>query len=139
MTILIVEDEEPLARIYCRYLSTRGHSVDYVGRGYEALSIVERRPPELMIVDLALPDMNGIGFAHHARARGYLGLIILMSGAIDLNQQGLQWLADHPIEADFAACIMKPIRLDELGSLVERLIGSQTASQEGPQEEGQVG
>jgi DNA-binding response OmpR family regulator len=128
--ILFVEDEEPLARVFCKTLITHGYDAEYVGAGPEALSVIARRCPDLVITDFLLPGISGIEIARRARIAGYAGPIVLMSGAIDTREGLEQQLAETAV--DFAGRIMKPIRLEELVSLVERLTGRSAERKEVP-------
>src|SRR3954452_13041134 len=86
MAILIVEDEEPLARLYSQILNNQGFKAEYVSDSEQALSIIERRNPELVITDLAIGGrLNGIEMAMEARTKGYKGPIALVTGAVDLQ------------------------------------------------------
>ncbi len=58
-TILIVEDDKVLLRLLCKKLEYFGFNVEGVSSGTEALHRIVRRPPELMLLDYYLPDMNG--------------------------------------------------------------------------------
>lgn len=118
--ILIVDDEEPLARAYCRILNAYGFNAEYTGMGGYALSIIERRNPELVIVDLLLPDMNGIEMSERARERGYSGPIMLVSGAINPLDDNLRFLASRMEAFDFAEKKQKPIMTPELVEIASR-------------------
>lgn len=141
MTILIVEDEEPMARIFCRALTSHGFEAEYVGDGKAALSILERRPPEMIVVDLGLPGcLNGIEVAQRARAQGYAGPIVLMSGAVDVKEDGIEdHISKETTGIEFAGKLLKPIRLEELICLVEQLTGRPAERQEIGERVGPVG
>lgn len=128
--ILFIEDEEPLARVFCKTLATHGFEAEYVGNGLEGISVIERRPPEVLFVDFIMPGMNGVEFAQRARASGYAGPIVLMSGAVDIRERWLEPLFEQTAVMDFAERMVKPIRLEELVSLVERLTGRPAQRQE---------
>jgi signal transduction histidine kinase len=57
--ILIVEDDEGIAALARRHLQRAGHEVCVCRKGEEALAAINAEPPELMVLDFALPDMTG--------------------------------------------------------------------------------
>lgn len=57
--ILIVEDEESLLKLESLLLTTRGYKVQGVGNGQEALDCVANRKPDLMLLDIMLPGVDG--------------------------------------------------------------------------------
>ncbi|MBF3912864.1 response regulator, partial [Burkholderia pseudomallei] len=58
--VLVVEDDEPLRRVLCNYLSGHGMAVDGVGTAAAAAESVGRREYEMVLLDLGLPDGDGI-------------------------------------------------------------------------------
>jgi len=58
--ILIVEDDPDIAELVLRYLNRAGHSTDLVGGGDQALDAVRQRRPDLVILDLMLPGVDGL-------------------------------------------------------------------------------
>ncbi len=61
--ILVVEDERNLRRLYTEELEIEGHQVTAVSCGKEALHALESRPVDLVILDLALPNGNGMNYS----------------------------------------------------------------------------
>lgn len=60
--ILIVEDELPLRMAYDTILKREGHQVDRAKDGQEALEIVKKKSPDLILLDLLMPVVDGIAF-----------------------------------------------------------------------------
>lgn len=112
--ILIVEDSEPLARIYRRTLEMVGLNAEFATSGTDALIIIGQERPCLMIVDLGLPDMNGVEFVTKARELGYVGPAIAISGAIDLVDP------NKLIPAQFNETLMKPVSMTDLVAVVHK-------------------
>ena len=78
--ILLVDDDNILLRIYQSKLTKEGYSVNAVGDGTTALSELQRTPPDLMLLDLMLPDMNGVEVIRAVRAaerERHLPIIVL--------------------------------------------------------------
>lgn len=67
--VLVVEDNIDGARLMATLIRTMGHDVDYAINGYAALKLAESFRPEVVILDLALPDMTGWAVARELRRR----------------------------------------------------------------------
>lgn len=112
--VLIVEDNEALGRVYRRCLQSVGIDAEFATTGKDALVIINQEKPRMMIVDLALPDMDGVELVALARVAGYIGPIVAISGAADL-------MDDEKLRpAGFSQVIAKPLRSQELISMVYR-------------------
>ncbi len=129
--VLVVEDEEDIAFPLVRTLEREGYEVSWVDTGQKALDEVEAQPPEVVILDLGLPDIDGLEVCKHARANGYEGAIMIVTaraGELD-RVVGLDYGAD-----DYLA---KPFGLAELQARVRALLrrtgagGSLNGSDEG--------
>lgn len=60
--VLIVEDNEALRKIYVAVLSSEGFEVEFAGDGREALSKARKAPPDLILLDVMMPHLDGLGF-----------------------------------------------------------------------------
>jgi putative two-component system response regulator len=58
-TVLVIEDERPIADLMTRLLSDQGFQVDVVGNGEAGLESIATRPPTLILLDVGLPGING--------------------------------------------------------------------------------
>jgi DNA-binding response OmpR family regulator len=67
--ILIVEDDRDIAELLQRYLTRAGHVTDALGDGGEALAFVRARVPDLVILDLMLPGVDGLEVCRTLRRR----------------------------------------------------------------------
>lgn len=113
--VLIVEDNEALARIMRRNLETAGINAEFATTGTDALTILSLETPRLMIIDLGLQDMNGVELVERARAGGYTGPIIASSGAAELMD------ADKLAPAAFVHVFNRPpTRSEELVAAVRQ-------------------
>lgn len=75
--ILFVDDEAALQKTIPPLLRGRGYEVSVAGSAREALDLVERDCPDLIVLDLGLPDLDGIEVCRRVRARSDLPIIIL--------------------------------------------------------------
>ncbi|QZY28435.1 response regulator transcription factor [Nocardioides coralli] len=114
--VLVVEDEEDIAFPLVRTLQREGYDVIRVESGETALAYVEHTPTEVMILDLGLPDMDGLEVCQKARASGYGGAIMIVTaraGELD-RVVGLDYGADDYLS--------KPFGLAELQARVRALL-----------------
>ncbi|MDZ4766807.1 MAG: response regulator transcription factor [Chloroflexota bacterium] len=75
--ILIVEDDEDTAEVVSAIMSGAGYSSTSVDRGQIALHEIHNTPPDLVLLDLNLPDMSGLEVLRAVRANSLLPLIVL--------------------------------------------------------------
>ncbi|GAA5155022.1 response regulator transcription factor [Nocardioides marinquilinus] len=114
--VLVVEDEEDIAFPLVRTLEREGYEVNWVDTGQKALDELGGRSVEVVILDLGLPDMDGLDVCKQARATGYEGAIMIVTaraGELD-RVVGLDYGAD-----DYLA---KPFGLAELQARVRALL-----------------
>lgn len=125
MLILLVEDDRSLTRALRQALQKQGYSVNAVDRGADALHVIATEPPDIMILDLGLPDMDGIGVLKRVRERDPDLPVLLLTARAQLDDKitGLDSGAD-----DYLA---KPFEMTELFArlrvLERRLSTSRTA------------
>src|SRR5262245_60262457 len=77
--ILLVDDEVSIQRAVAPLLRSRGYDVDVAGTGADALKAFAERPPDLVILDLGLPDLEGTEVCRRMRAAGAATPIIILS------------------------------------------------------------
>ncbi len=76
-SVLLVEDEESLASLVQAYLVQEGFTVSSVASGEAALARIEREPVRLVVLDLNLPDMDGLDVCRRIRARSSVPVVML--------------------------------------------------------------
>ena len=103
-TILVVEDESSLASLVTLYLSNEGFRVTHIADGAQALEAVERVKPDLVILDLMLPGMDGIEICRKLRAGGdALPIVMLTARDAEVDRVlGLELGADDYITKPFS-------------------------------------
>jgi two-component system, OmpR family, KDP operon response regulator KdpE len=105
--VLIVEDEPQLLRALAINLRARRYDVQTAADGTTALTLAGRRPPDLVILDLGLPDIDGIDVIHGLRGWSQIPIVVLSAR---------QDQADKVAALDAGAddYLSKPFGMDEL-------------------------
>lgn len=106
--ILVVEDNAEVAQTFAAALRDAGYEVEVVDTGAAALERLLSRQYQIAILDLSLPDINGVEVASRARLAGSRTPIMAASGAVPLVDPA------RLAEANFCAVLGKPLRLSEL-------------------------
>ena len=75
--ILVVDDEPNIREVVVRYLRRDGHTVVQAADGEEALELYRRIRPDLVVLDLMLPQVSGLAACGRRRTEGRLPLIFL--------------------------------------------------------------
>jgi two-component system KDP operon response regulator KdpE len=75
--ILLVDDEVPIQRALAPLLRARGYDVEVVGTGTEALNVAATHPPDLIVLDLGLPDIEGTEVCRRIRADSTVPIVVL--------------------------------------------------------------
>ena len=75
--ILLVDDEVAIQRAVAPLLRSRGYEVDVVGTGVEAVNAVVAQPPDLIVLDLGLPDLEGTEVCRRIRMLSKVPIVIL--------------------------------------------------------------
>jgi DNA-binding response OmpR family regulator len=106
-TVLIVDDEDAIRDFLRSAFEAEGYRVLAAGDGRAALALCERYEPDVVLLDLMMPHVDGIGFVHEfRRAHGLDTPIFMMSAA---------WTAvEHAQAAGVTGAFVKPFDLDDL-------------------------
>ena len=107
--ILVVDDEKVIRSFLSDVLTDAGYSVTAAASGKEALNLTRRFKPDLIILDLVLPDMGGSNIASHFKDNPSTAAtpIIFLSGIINKEQEKsiletdiMQYTIPKPVERD---------------------------------------
>lgn len=124
MKLLVVEDNQKVARFLVRALSEEGHAVDQVGDGEKALEQIEAVAYDAVILDWMLPGMDGVAVCRTARDRGVKTPILMLTARAEVGEKILG------LDAGADDYLSKPFDLGELlarvRALGRRAIGAPT-------------
>ena len=113
--ILIIEDDEAILRFLRRGLAYEGYQVDTATDGHMGLSLARDNPPDLVVLDLMLPGIDGFEVCRRLRTGGPVPIMILTAkDSVTDRVQGLDMGAD-----DY---MVKPFNLDELLARIRALL-----------------
>jgi two-component system alkaline phosphatase synthesis response regulator PhoP len=102
-TILIIEDEPELVKVLQSYLEQAGFSVLSAQRGDSGLTIWEQKRPDLVLLDLNLPGMDGLDVAREIRRKSDTPIIMVTARVEEMDQLiGLELGADDYIPKPFS-------------------------------------
>jgi len=105
--ILVVDDEPQLTRVLRRSLTTKGYDVRIAGDGEFALQTFHDWPAELVITDLAMPNMSGLELCRRLRAISEVPIIVL-------SVRGEETTKVEALDAGADDYVTKPFGMDEL-------------------------
>ena len=102
--VLIVEDDAPVRRMLERSLEAEGFEVQSAPDGGTALAAAERDLPDLVVLDVSMPGLDGLAVARRLRAKGMAGAILMLTArdAVADRISGLEAGADDYVVKPFA-------------------------------------
>jgi DNA-binding response OmpR family regulator len=101
--VLVVDDEPTVREVVAGYLRRDGHEVSEAGDGPTALALLERERPDLVVLDMMLPGVNGLDILRRIRATGDLPVIMLTARAEESDRvAGLELGADDYVVKPFS-------------------------------------
>ncbi len=119
LRILVAEDDPAVARLYAAYAQSRGHQVAFARDGAEALVAAATEPPDVILLDVAMPKLDGRDalkqLKANPRTRGIPVLVISAFG-------GDQHLRDLLLELGAWDVMEKPVDLQIAFNKAERLV-----------------
>ena len=99
--ILIVDDEESIHLLYREELEEEGYEVHSAMNGPEALELVEKINPDLVVLDINMPGMNGIEVLRKIKEKRPQLPVILCSAYPEYKQDFASWASDDYIVKSF--------------------------------------
>jgi DNA-binding response OmpR family regulator len=124
---LVVEDDADLGALLVEVLSQAGFAVQSTAFGHDALALVKRADPDLVTLDLGLPDLDGVEVCRQLRAAGSDAYVIMLTARDDEIDRliGLEIGADDYLRKPFSprelraramAMMRRPRRVDRAGT-----------------------
>ena len=108
-TILVVDDDKKIVDLVSLYLKRDGYSVLAAFDGQEALDVARRKQPDLIVLDLLLPELNGTDVCRLLRAESRVPIIMLTARSTDEDKLiGLDLGADDYLTKPFNPASWSP-------------------------------
>lgn len=107
--ILVVDDEPVMQAFVCRVLRQFGYDVESALDGEQALAMIQTEQPDLVLLDLAMPGIDGWGVLERLKQLSDAPRVVVLSAAMsdaDTHRRGL--------DAGAWACLTKPVRIADL-------------------------
>ena len=102
-TVLVVDDEPIVREVVVRYLAREGYRTLEAGDGDTARELLERDPPNLVVLDVMLPGTDGLSLCRWIRARSQLPVILLTARGEEADRiVGLELGADDYVTKPFS-------------------------------------
>lgn len=104
--LLLVEDSMSMARVYMEYLRKGSYYLRHALTGRDAMAAVHQDPPDLVLLDLRLPDMEGLDVLHQVKAANPRCAIIVITAdgsinrAIEAMREGAMDFLVKPVSSD---------------------------------------
>ena len=123
--VMVIDDERDILTCLEELLTGEGYRVTGVVSGAEALDVLPNDPPDLVLLDLRMPQMSGLELLQAIR-RTHPDLPIVVCSALDSYRNDFEL-----VSAKVAAFLDKPMDLDNVLTTVRRLIGEGEVSKLG--------
>ncbi|MFZ9887690.1 MAG: sigma-54-dependent transcriptional regulator [Myxococcota bacterium] len=127
-TVLVIDDEKNIRTMLTRALDLEGFSVRAAEDGRSGLSTAAEMSPDLVLLDLKLPDMTGLQVLEQLRSGGDGPAVVMMSGhgtleaAVKATRLGAVDFLEKPLEMErMLLTVRNALRLEELGRTVQSL------------------
>jgi DNA-binding response OmpR family regulator len=121
--ILIVDDEEQIRELLSGYFAEKGYAVILASNGEEAIELVEKETPEVILLDIKMPGTDGIEVCRTLKSGKKTGPIpvIMMTGLNDRVVDAIQARADDLIDKPFnlAELLIRVESICEVGQLAD--------------------
>ena len=111
--ILVVDDEPQIRDLLKRFLSLRGYKVRVASDGQQALTMVEQEAPQLIVLDVYMPGINGVEVLRQLRRRKFTGGVILLTGSQDDK------LLQEALDLGSVDVMGKPVDLERLALAIQ--------------------
>jgi len=113
--ILVVDDEPQITRVLMTTLTSHGYTIRLAADGDEALQVMKDWPPDLLITDLSMPNMDGLQLCRNVRTRSTIPIIVL-------SVRGEDQAKIEALDAGADDYLVKPFGLAELQARIRAVL-----------------
>lgn len=119
--IIIVDDEPSMVALLSTFLKLKGYQITSAHNGADALALIEKQPPRLVLLDLMLPDISGLEICRRLRASPDQAQLPVLFLSARTDQTSIE----QANQAGGNGYLIKPVKFPDLLAEIERLLGSQ--------------
>jgi DNA-binding response OmpR family regulator len=116
MKILVVDDDQHIQRLYKEEFEDEGYEVVVASNGKEAMELFDSESPDIVTLDILLPDVDGIRILRQMKEKNPK-IPVIMSTAYDYRDDFAVWASE--------AYIVKSSDLDELKVMIKKLLSKE--------------
>ena len=121
-TVLIIEDEADAAELFAEMMRVSGFRVQKTSSSTPALSLIATEKPDLIILDIMMPEVSGIDILRQMRgdpALAHIPVVVVSAKSMPTDIK-------HGLEAGASTYLTKPVGFIELKEAVEQALGNQS-------------
>ncbi len=118
--ILLAEDNPANAHMVCSYLEGRGYRLLLAADGQEAIALTQRHQPELILMDIQMPGMDGLTAIRHLRQDPQSATVPIIA----MTALAMSGDRERCLETGASAYVSKPVSLKQLVETIQRLLNS---------------
>jgi two-component system response regulator (stage 0 sporulation protein F) len=115
-SILVVDDQIGVRRLLVETFRDQGFEVDLAANGYEALEKLNDKAPDLILLDMKMPGMNGLEVLRQIKQKYPDQAVIMMTAYGELE------IVNEAINLGVKECITKPFDINQLRELAQRIV-----------------
>ena len=115
-SILIIDDDQAIIKLLTHYFSSKGWAAAGAQRGEQGRELADKFSPDIILLDVKLPDMDGIEVLKKLKAQGSTAAIVIMTGGGSIPN------AVEAIKLGAEQYLTKPLVFAELDRLIDRII-----------------
>lgn len=108
MDILVVDDDTETIELICTFLENNGHAIEVAATGRAALEKLGNKPPRLLMLDIRLPDVDGLDVLQQVRSKFPQVAVVMMTGFKEAE------LVVEAFRRGAMDCLLKPFNFDYL-------------------------
>ena len=123
--ILVVDDEPQITRVLMTTLTSHGYTIRLAADGDEALQVMKDWPPDLLITDLSMPNMDGLQLCRNVRTRSTVPIIVL-------SVRGEDQAKIEALDAGADDYVTKPFGINELMARIRAALRRASAVENQP-------
>ena len=124
--ILVVDDDQSIATAFKHFLTFEGHACRVASNARDAARLIEERRPELVMMDVRMPGVDGLQALERFRAQ-FPGLCVVIMTAYGTSQTSID-----AIRAGAFEYLTKPLDLDELRGVIRKALATQEPTDAAP-------